>query len=325
MGESTETETAIKATVLIVDDSKMIRLLLHTYLKNDFEVLEAADGREALRCLDQSDIDVIVTDLQMPDLDGFGLIEAVRARGLSTEVILVTCSDQQDVAIRALRLGAHDFLTKPLAAQESVVLTVSRALEKKRLKDTNARLLRELEALSRTDGLTGVGNRRVFDETLAQELARAQRYGVPVSLAMIDIDHFKHVNDAHGHPAGDAVLRAVAERLTAGVRETDRVFRYGGEEFAILLIHAPIAAAADVCGRLLQGLRETPIDAGTTCLRVTASVGVACTSGESMTAADLIARADRALYQAKACGRDRVVAADSVLASRSRDVLRKIS
>jgi diguanylate cyclase (GGDEF)-like protein len=186
------------------------------------------------------------------------------------------------------------------------VLTVSRALEKKRLKDTNARLMRELAAQSRRDGLTGLLNRRVFDENLEQELTRARRYDFPLSLAMVDIDHFKRVNDAHGHPTGDEVLRQVARRLEAGIRQSDQIFRYGGEEFAVLFAHTALSESADVCVRLLERLRGTPIETAAGALDITASIGIACSDGEVGTSDTLVDRADQALYQAKAAGRNRV-------------------
>jgi two-component system cell cycle response regulator len=297
-----------RGRVLVVDDSKTIRVILCTYLKtHGFEVAEAGDGEAALRCLEAGEFDVIVTDLMMPALDGFGLIEAIKARDVPAEIILVTNNAEQDAVVRALRLGAHDFLTKPLPGADAVVLTVTRALEKKRLKDTNARLMRELAAQSRRDGLTGLLNRRVFDESLAQELVRARRYDFPLCLAMVDIDHFKRVNDACGHPAGDEVLRQVARRLESGTRQSDQVFRYGGEEFAVLFAHTPLQEAAEVCARLLVRLRATPIDASGSAFSITASIGLACAGGEADASDALVERADQALYQAKADGRNRVV------------------
>jgi two-component system cell cycle response regulator len=303
--------TKAKGRVLVVDDSNTIRLLLTASLRQaGFEVVLAADGAAALARLDDSQPEVVLTDLQMPGMDGFALLEKIRARAGAPEVIVVTGTHARDMdaALRALRLGAHDFLTKPLPAGEAVALTLEKALEKKRLRDANERLLRELEALSRTDALTGALNRRMFDETLRRELARAERHALPVSLLLLDLDHFKRVNDTHGHPAGDEVLRVFARALTEEVRESDAVFRYGGEEFAVVLTHTGLADAVKVAERLIARTRSLSVPVAGATLRFTASVGVAGATGGSLDPAALVEAADRALYEAKRLGRDQVAA-----------------
>jgi two-component system cell cycle response regulator len=201
-----------------------------------YAVEEAENGEAAMRLLSRGTFDVIITDLRMPELDGFGVLAAVKRLGLSVEVIILTGAHAQDMssAVRALRLGAHDYLTKPPASADEVILTVERAIEKKRLREANQRLLRELQSLSRTDGLTGVPNRRSFDAALAQEVARSHRHGDALALVMLDIDHFKKINDTHGHPGGDEVLRSFARTAARTLREGDVLFRYGGEEFVAL-------------------------------------------------------------------------------------------
>jgi diguanylate cyclase (GGDEF)-like protein len=303
--------TKAKGRVLVVDDSGTIRLLLTASLRQaGFEVVLAADGAAALARLDDSQPEVVLTDLQMPGMDGFALLERIRARPGAPEVIVVTGTHARDMdaALRALRLGAHDFLTKPLPAGDAVALTIEKALEKKRLREANERLLRELEALSRTDALSGALNRRVFDETLRRELARAERHAFAVSLLLFDLDHFKRINDTHGHPAGDEVLRVFGHALAEEVRESDAVFRYGGEEFAVLLTHTPLAGAVKVAERLVARTRALAVPVSGATLRFTASVGVATSDGGSLDPAGLIEAADRALYEAKHLGRDQVAA-----------------
>jgi diguanylate cyclase (GGDEF)-like protein len=302
--------TRTHGRILIVDDSPVVRAAVAEHLRESgYEVEEAGNGVEALRLLEASEFDVVITDLRMPELDGFGVLETVKARGLSTEVIILTGTHAQDMgcAIKALRLGAHDFLTKPPSGPDEVVLTVDRAVEKKRLREANLRLLRELEALSRTDPLTGLLNRRVFDEALRREVARARRYEYPLSLTLLDLDHFKQVNDAHGHRAGDRVLEQFARLLTGFFRESDTVHRYGGEEFAVLLPHTPYGGALDAVRRVVAVAAETPVQIGRAELRVTVSAGVA--SLEQAVERDLVAEADAALYEAKRQGRNRAVGA----------------
>jgi two-component system, cell cycle response regulator len=294
--------------VLVADDSRLVRTMVAGFLRAaGCLVEEVVDGAAALQRVEQAEFDVVITDLQMPRLDGFGVLEAVRKLPDAPEVIILTGAHAQDVssAIRALRLGAHDFLTKPPPGPDEVVLAVGRAVEKKRLRETNARLVRELESASLTDPLTGAQNRRAFDEALKTEVERTRRYGHPLSLVLLDLDHFKAVNDGYGHPAGDAVLRAFAGVARQALRVSDVLYRYGGEEFAALLPHTPLEGALIAAGRVVRAIASTRIDVGTATLEVTVSAGASCFSARAPTAAELIAAADAALYEAKRTGRNR--------------------
>jgi two-component system cell cycle response regulator len=298
-----------RGRVLLVDDSATIRRSISRYLAREgYMVAEAGDGRTAVEMEASSEYDVVLTDLEMPELDGFGVLEQVRARSTSgPEVVIFTGTGSTDIAcaIRALRLGAHDYVTKPPnSTLEEVLFAVGRALEKKRLRETNALLLRQLEALSRTDSLTGLLNRRVLDEDLARALAQARRYGHRVSVVMLDLDHFKSVNDTHGHKGGDHVLRAFARLAQSVFRDTDAVYRFGGEEFAALLPHSTLDDALAVANRLVAAVAAAPVDAGGTAIRVTVSAGVACAEGAGVGAEELLAEADTALYEAKRAGRN---------------------
>ena len=202
----------------------------------------------------------------------------------------------------ALALGLAGFL---LGRKEDLLVAQNRSLRE---------LSDRLQALSTTDALTGVPNRRALDERLEGELGRTRRYGTPLAAVMIDLDHFKKLNDRHGHPAGDAVLRQVARILDSEKRRGDIVARYGGEEFVALLSHADSAAAQTWAERVRSRLATTAIDLGDGqgLLRVTASFGVASAAGVGTpTAGELLQAADRALYEAKAAGRNRVEVAPS--------------
>jgi diguanylate cyclase (GGDEF)-like protein len=301
-----------RGTVLVVDDAKVVRAVVASYLRGvGYHVAEAENGAQALRLMEDGAFDAVLTDLHMPDLDGFGLLEAVKKRSLGSEVIILTGTHAQDMsaALKALRLGAHDFLTKPPAGPDEVTLTVDRAVEKKRLRDANLRLMRELESLSRIDALTGVMNRRVFDEALRREAARAERYGHPLSLALFDLDNFKNINDTYGHPAGDGVLRIFARRAEKAFREADAIHRYGGEEFAVLLPHATLEGAAAATRRLVKATAAAPFELGSLRIDVTVSAGIACKEGARVDPAALLAAADAAVYEAKRTGRNRACVA----------------
>jgi len=296
--------------ILVVDDSRLVRHVVAGFLREGgYEVDEAEDGRIALSRLESGNYDVVITDLNMPGVDGFGVLDAVRKGSSGTEVIILTGAGANDAAnaVRALRLGAHDFLSKPPSGAAEVILTVERALEKKRLRDANAALLRQLEALTRTDPLTGAANRRAFDETLSREHTRARRYDLPLSVVVADLDHFKRVNDVHGHAAGDEVLKAFVQRATEVFRGCDGLFRTGGDEFVILLPHTDEQGALAAAQRLVDGVAARPLRPGLG--TITVSVGVVSARGAALAGLDLLAAADAALYQAKGAGRNRAVAA----------------
>jgi diguanylate cyclase (GGDEF)-like protein len=298
--------------ILIVDDSPIVRALVGGYLRTaGYGVEEADNGVDALRKLEAHAFDVIITDLRMPEMDGFGLLEAVKRKSAGPEVILLTGTHAHDMgsAIRALRLGAHDFLTKPPSGPDEVIVTVDRAVEKKRLREANARLMRELETLSRSDPLTGALNRGAFEDALRREAHRARRYQFPLSIVMLDIDHFKGINDAHGHRVGDGVLQQFVARVGTVFRETDAIHRYGGEEFAVLLPHTPCEGALDAARRVVQVTGASPFTIGTQVLTVTVSAGVATATTEDTDGVDLVTRADAALYRAKREGRNCALAA----------------
>lgn len=310
MTDTTSAEPGQRGRILVVDDSRLVRRVVADFLrKGGYVVDEAENGGIALSLLESAHYDVVITDLNMPGVDGFGVLEAVRNGSSGTEVIILTGAGANDaaVAVRALRLGAHDFLTKPPSGSAEVILTVERALEKKRLRDANAMLVRQLEALTRTDPLTGAANRRALDETLGREHTRARRYDLSLSVIVADLDHFKRVNDEHGHAAGDEVLKAFVQRAGEVFRQCDGLFRIGGEEFVIVLPHTDPEGALAAAQRLVDGVAGRPLGPGLG--TITVSAGVASARGKALAGFDLVAAADAALYQAKDAGRNRVVAA----------------
>jgi diguanylate cyclase (GGDEF)-like protein len=297
------TDMALNGRILVVDDAMENIRILHAALQDEHEVLFALDGPRALELARTQHPDLILLDALMPGMDGYTLCKALRAAPETADipVIFVTALSSPEDETRALETGAADFISKPVNAAV-VRARVRTQLTVKRQSDA-------LRALVLTDALTGVANRRAFDERLAGEWRRCGRNGLPVALILVDVDHFKLYNDYYGHQAGDNTLIqvAVAMQRAAG-RSQDLVARYGGEEFAILLPQLDGRGASGVASRLMTELERMAIPhaASPTAPHLTASMGLASmTPGEQTSPSDLVQVADVRLYQAKADGRNR--------------------
>lgn len=314
--------------VLIVDDSSTVRAALREALHDLAavgEIVEAVDGVDALAQLARTPVDLILSDINMPRLDGFKFLSAVRGNPRLRDILVIMLSALGESVdkVRGLTLGANDYVTKPferaeLLARVTVMLKMQDLQEELRRKAAALeRANRELERLANQDGLTGLPNRRSIFARLEIEYDRSRRNDNSLSLLMIDIDHFKNFNDRHGHLAGDEALRAVGTALACGLRCYDCAGRYGGEEFICFLPETAAAEALLVAERLRQrigsaqltltGSDELPLLAG-----ITVSIGVATWPDcPAASLSDLVAAADRALYRAKAGGRNRCVLDDS--------------
>ena len=308
--------------VLIVDDSPTIRVALRGLVeKMKHSVIEAENGSQALEIYRQDKPDVVLIDVVMPVMDGYDAAREMRRIRPDEWVPIIFLSSReadQDLD-RAIEAGGDDYLVKPVSF---VVLNAKiRALQRieaTRLKllDTSRELAaanRELESLSRQDGLTGIANRRHFDAYLLAELKRASREKQPLSLILVDVDDFKAYNDCYGHQAGDDCLRQVASAMKAiGRRPADLVARYGGEEFAMVLPMTNTEGAVDVAKSLAHAIEEMAIPhmrSGTGKV-ISLSQGVTSLVPASDTAPEaIIELADQALYQAKQQGRNRYVVA----------------
>jgi diguanylate cyclase (GGDEF)-like protein len=254
--------------VLVADDSATVRLLVQVELEAaGCRVLTAEHGGRGPRDRPGAPVDVVLLDVEMPTMDGFATVTALQADPEAREipVVFLTGRVGSDDAVRALDLGALDYLRKPFEPAE-LRARVGVAVRVKRLQDSLRVQAAEMDRLSRTDTLTGLHNRRHVEEGLLAHEHGSRRHGYPLSVLIVDIDHFKQVNDTQGHPAGDAVLRAVGQCLTATVRQEDLVGRWGGEEFVIVAPHTDEQAATVLGERLRTALRSTTIG-------VTVSVG----------------------------------------------------
>jgi two-component system, cell cycle response regulator len=298
-------------TVAVVDDDAAIRRLVGLFLRRaGYDVLECTTGEEAREALWSHPWDLAILDRRLPDMDGVGLAREVRENPAfrTRYVIMLTGEDEQEDKVEGLELGADDYITKPFQYPE----LLARIRAGKRIVDLQKELVEKnhrLELLSITDGLTKLHNHRYFQDELARAFDEAQRYQRPLSLAMIDIDFFKAVNDTHGHAVGDEILKSVAALYSSSVRSTDLVARYGGEEFGLMMPETTLTDAIVLAEKLRTKIAETRFETEVGPLDVTVSVGVASIPHTKIrTAYELIVSADKALYRAKRNGRNQVQA-----------------
>ena len=312
--------------ILIADDDATSRLVLKaTASKLGHECLDANDGSSAWDVLSSDRIDVLLTDWMMPGVDGPELCRRVRDE-LSdryTYVVLITALGHREQVLEGMSAGADDYLIKPVdpfAVRTRLVAAERVTALHRQLVVIRAQLERanlELSERALTDPLTGLGNRRRMSEDLARAHAHARRTGRAYAMALLDIDHFKLYNDHYGHLAGDETLRQVAQCFSRAVRAGESIYRFGGEEFLLLLPDCSEVAAAAAADRIRRAVSDAamPYDVRqTTPAVVTISGGVACwTPGCAFSVDDLLQQADEALFQAKTAGRDRVEVAAASL------------
>lgn len=293
----------MKPSVLVVDDESGVRSLLQAGLESaGYPAAAAEDAPQALAAVSENPVQVAVVDIILPGISGLELCRQLHD-DYNTEVILITGDDLTYSYEDAVESGAADFIVKPIKLGE-LALRIEKALNAKRMRESRDRVVNELKRLVISDGLTGLYNSRCFFDRLETEIARAGRYGRKLSLLLIDVDHFKQYNDTHGHQEGDKALRRIAAIIRAGIRTSDSAYRYGGEEFTVLLPEADAKAARFVADRAVTDVAsvrlETPDDASA---GVTVSVGVAeWLSGEALQS--FLQRADQAMYASKANGRN---------------------
>jgi diguanylate cyclase (GGDEF)-like protein len=293
--------------VLVVDDSPVYRKLVEHALSQDFSaVLFATSGHQALEIFERERPEIVITDWLMPDLTGIDLCQRIRegTPPSYTYVIILTSNAEKENVVKGLSAGADDYLTKPFHAAELLarVRVGQRLVDLHRQIETKNRLLEELAL---TDALTGLPNRRAIETWATRQLSGAARHRFPFWVVMIDLDHFKNVNDAHGHDAGDMVLRKFSEILRSNTRLSDISGRIGGEEFLQVLTHADEAGVALVLERIRSQFESEKFLVSGSEFVVTASFGVAGFCGEKAPEfSELITRADAALYRAKHRGRN---------------------
>jgi len=296
--------------ILIADDSIVSRHLLEATLRKwGYDVLVACDGAEALELLQREDAPgLIILDWMMPGMTGVEVCRRIRERQCEpyTYILLLTSKSQKEDLIEGMEAGADDYITKPFDQNELQV----RLRAGTRLLDLQTQLLKAREDLREQathDSLTQIWNRSSILGELGREMARSERELRHLGVVIVDLDHFKQVNDTYGHLAGDAVLREAARRMQSGIRQYDSIGRYGGEEFLILFPGCDESDTFAQADRLRKQLSQTEMSVNDCSVRVTASFGVTSTiPGEGWTEEALIRKADEALYTAKKSGRNRV-------------------
>jgi two-component system cell cycle response regulator len=295
--------------VLLIDDDRLQYRVTQAHFENfrseNYELHWASTYEEGLEKLCSGEFSVCLLDYQLGPRDGLQLIREAVSRGCRVPIVFLTAEASESIDIEAMNAGALDYLVKGEITPRMIERSLRYALK---LGDS----LEALRLLATRDQLTGQLNRREFDRILQEEQERALRFGHTLALVLVDIDHFKSVNDTHGHQAGDAVLQEIAKRLAAQVRSVDRVTRFGGEEFALILVQTDYDAAVKVAEKIRLAQEKAPVKVGKEKLTVTVSAGVAVLPGDAESGADLIAAADRALYGAKDRGRNRVMRFDQL-------------
>ena len=289
-------------TVLVIDDSMDVHRLLRARLRHEeIELMSAEDGKSGIQTAKTSLPAMILLDLDMPDMDGFEVLRCLKNDPATLHIPVIVLSGLQSAQdkVMAFDLGAIDYITKPFNLTELRV-RVRSALRMHRL-------VQMLAQCAQLDGLTGLWNRSYFDKRWSDEVSANLRHGRPLSLAMVDVDHFKQINDTYGHPAGDAVLQGMSKMLQRECRQEDVACRYGGEEFALIMPDTAPVAALKVCERIRIAMTEIawPRHPERT---ITLSIGLTGASAKAnLTPVNWLELADQNLYLAKRSGRNRVI------------------
>lgn len=322
--EAAAISTANPLRILAIDDDPIMRTLLEKLLSAaGHEIRVANNGREGLRLALEFKPHLVITDWLMPEMDGLSFCKALRAteEGKEIYIILLTAMENEDSLVEAFEAGADDFITKPfskrvlmarLRAGERVIGLHDNLLKKeKELRVVIAELavtIRQLHELALKDPVTQLPNRRYGLERLDQDWAATGRSQKPLCAMLLDLDHFKQVNDRYGHDIGDLVLKMVAEILRKSSRAEDFAARLGGEEFLIICSDTDLKAAQQIAERLRKTIENTPLQSRAGAICITASIGIAERSASMADPADLIRLADKAMYTAKNSGRNKVFA-----------------
>jgi len=313
----------VKAKLLVVEDSTTQGNETKQVLEHlGYDVRWVTAGIEALKWARQDPPDLVVLDVVMDDLDGFAVCRWLKLHSATRDipVIMLTVRGEVEDRVHGLQIGADDYLPKPFSTREleaRIFAALRNRTTQTELAERNRQLesmLHHVESLAITDPLTGIFNRRRFSDVLRREVAVTRRYKNSLSLLMLDLDHFKTVNDRFGHDAGDEVLRSVATSLTSSLREVDLAARYGGEEFAVIMPQTSKVNAATVAERIARQIAQVEHSFDGAKVVLTASIGVAEIADlQQATAENLVKSADIALYEAKRTGRNRIVLYDESL------------
>ena len=289
-------------TVMVIEDHPDQRDLLAIVLQREgYKVITAGNGIEALEKLAAEKVQIALSDIMMPKMDGFELIKRIRGNPAlkSIYLILITARIQEGDRVRGLDLGADDYITKPFSFSE--------LLARIRVGSRVVQYQQHLEYQTQVDSLTGLFNRRAFENKMGEEFERSKRYHSPLSLLILDIDNFKLINDTYGHHGGDAALVKISETFREKTRQSDFPARYGGEEFVLVLPETDQENAVQAATKIHDAIRSSAFGTTVRPFRLTVSIGVSSTSIKFYSDwQELLRDADHALYIAKNSGKDRI-------------------
>lgn len=308
-----------KLNMLVVDDDPFVRAMLEDILElGGHSVRTAKNGQEGIEYyFDNSDIDLIISDMNMPNMNGIEFTKYIRKRDRDIPIIILTVNKEINIALKAIREGANDYILKDENVSDTILFSIQKVMERHLLEKQNVLLMKELERKNKElerlcvlDALTGIFNRRYFDDSFIQEWKRAAREQIPLSLILADIDYFKNFNDTYGHLKGDDCLRQVAGALKNALRRPgDMLCRYGGEEFAAILSNTNEQGAVTVAEQMRFNVAALAIPHSSSEIsdHVTVSMGAGSIVPEPNSECwDFVSEVDRALYLAKKEGRNRV-------------------
>ncbi len=295
--------------ILVLDDSEDVVEGIKAFLRDQdlIKISWAANMKEALTMLGQGQFDMIFLDHLLKDGTSIDFLRKAEKKGIETPVIVISGQGDEMLVSQVIQLGAYEYLPKDKINLESLSRVINNTLERARLRNDVKRAQAKMAEMSTVDELTKLHNRRYFIEALEGEFERANRYETEVALIMMDLDHFKEINDKYGHPAGDMVLSEIGKILKEQVRRNDIACRYGGEEFAVILSSVSRDNIYAAYERFREMVSKQPFEYETKKLHITISIGIAF-SNDAELINDLLAHADQALYQAKEAGRNKTVA-----------------
>jgi len=298
-----------KTNVLSVEDSDQDFLKISETLKDQslINLTRVKTIKDAMESLKDHHYDLVLMDFALSDGTGLELLQKIQEGGLDLPVIAVTGKGDELIASRLIKAGAQDYIPKTKISRSSLTRSINNSMEKYRLQRDIRLANQKMAELAIKDELTGLYNRRYFIESLEKEVARAERYNLDLALSMIDLDHFKKINDNYGHIAGDIVLSETGRIIRESIRISDLACRYGGEEFAIIFPGTGIMEARHVCERIRERLSSRQFTYESYSFRVSMSAGIALFQGLNQTGTDLVNDADQALLKAKKEGRNNIV------------------
>lgn len=291
--------------ILIVDDDSSVRNPMNEFIKlSGYNSFGASSAEEAIDILKTTSMQVVITDVMLPQMGGFELTEHITQKYDSSVIVITGYSDIYSYE-EAIKMGASDFIIKPLRFEE-LLLRLKKVLAERELANDRGRMMEKLQKLAITDGLTKLHNSRSFYSQLEVEVDRFNRYKRSLALLLMDIDHFKKYNDSYGHLEGDKALVKIAQVIKSCLRKLDSAYRYGGEEFTVILPETSCKEAQTVAQRIKSALKaEKFIPKQEKEAKITISIGVTeYYSGEQLS--EFIQRADKAMYLSKEKGRNKV-------------------